>query len=163
MSSPNNTNFIAQSNASAINGTANPAANANAVARGPAFGAAAGSDRPLDTSEAIDNNKPKQPFQDAFLEALKTAVGGANRFVYKDHSADHPEVRLLCSVVEDLPGQFGAGVDEVPEAMCAAYAFLCGVLADENLQGRYLEAHSPVAQVRSSTHYLCPSRVLTPS
>ncbi|KAL1755572.1 hypothetical protein FB107DRAFT_248799 [Schizophyllum commune] len=117
MSSPNNTNFIAQSNASAINGTANAAANANAVARGPAFGAAAGSDRPLDTSEAIDNNKPKQPFQDAFLEALKTAVGGANRFVYKDHSANHPEVRLLCSVVEDLPGQFGAGVDEVPEAM----------------------------------------------
>ncbi|KAL1674287.1 hypothetical protein EV122DRAFT_282165 [Schizophyllum commune] len=117
MSSPNNTNFIAQSNASAMNGTANPAANANAVARGPAFGAAAGSDRPLDTSEAIDNNKPKQPFQDAFLEALKTAVGGANRFVYKDHSANHPEVRMLCSVVEDLPGQFGAGVDEVPEAM----------------------------------------------
>ncbi|KAL1731942.1 hypothetical protein EV714DRAFT_207926 [Schizophyllum commune] len=117
MSSPSNTNCIAQSNASAINGTANPAANANAVARGPAFGAAAGSDRPLDTSEAVDNNKPKQPFQDAFLEALKTAVGGANRFVYKDHSADHPEVRLLCSVVEDLPGQFGAGVDEVPEAM----------------------------------------------
>ncbi|KAL1716384.1 hypothetical protein EV715DRAFT_293311 [Schizophyllum commune] len=116
MSSPSNTNCIAQSNASAINGTANPA-NANAVARGPAFGAAAGSDRPLDTSEAVDNNKPKQPFQDAFLEALKTAVGGANRFVYKDHSADHPEVRLLCSVVEDLPGQFGAGVDEVPEAM----------------------------------------------
>ncbi|KAI5832651.1 hypothetical protein K523DRAFT_140454 [Schizophyllum commune Tattone D] len=117
MSSPNNTSCIAQSNASAINGTANPAANANAVARGPAFGAAAGSDRPLDTSEAIDTNKPKQPFQDAFLEALKTAVGGANRFVYKDHSANHPEVRLLCSVVENLPGQFGAGVDEVPEAM----------------------------------------------
>ncbi|KAI5891560.1 uncharacterized protein SCHCODRAFT_02322286 [Schizophyllum commune H4-8] len=114
MSSSNNANSIAQGNASAINGTAALAANANAFA--PAVDAAADIDTPLNTSEA-GNNKSEQPFQDAFLKALKTAVEGANHFVNSDKSANFPEARLLCSAVENMPGQTDAGADEVPEAM----------------------------------------------